>query len=445
MDICTRLILKGIFMKAIYPYLFFLLFFSCFFSTITLGKDTESEKDPKRDNALRVFLDCRTCDMNYTREQIPYVNYVRDVKEAEVFILVSSQSAGSGGTQYTYTFKGQEKYLGMNDTLTYTSSPDETSMIIRERRTNLLKMGLMRYVAKTPLAPEITIGHNPELKADKVIDKWDSWIFEISVSPRFDSEESYSRVNLSNSVNISRITPELKLEINIEQSTNKQRYNYGGEAITYTRNSESIDNLLVKSFGEHWSAGFRLDLMSATNPNYDIRLQFMPAVEYNLYPYEEATHRQLRFLYSAGYQYNDYIDTTIFNKTRESLFQHDLSIAYQIQEAWGSINISLSASNYFHDWSKNRIELDGFLRLRIIKGLSLSLNGEIGYINNQLNLRKGSLTEAERLLRLKQQATNYSFGGSIGLTYTFGSIYNNVVNPRFGNRGRGGMPSRMSW
>ncbi len=152
MDICTRLILKGIFMKAIYPYLFFLLFFSCFFSTITLGEDIESEKDPKRDNALRVFLDCRTCDMNYTREQIPYVNYVRDVKEAEVFILVSSQSAGSGGTQYTYTFKGQEKYLGMNDTLTYTSSPDETSMIIRERRTNLLKMGLMRYVAKTPLA-----------------------------------------------------------------------------------------------------------------------------------------------------------------------------------------------------------------------------------------------------------------------------------------------------
>ena len=168
----------------------------------------------------------------------------------------------------------------------------------------------------------------------------------------------------------------------------------------------------------------------------------MPAVEYNLYPYEEATHRQLRFLYS-GYQYNDYIDTT-YSIKQGVLFQHDLSIAYQIQEAWGSINISLSASNYFHDWSKNRIELDGFLRLRIIKA-SLSLNGEIGYINNQLNLRKGSLTEAERLLRLKQQATNYSFGGSIGLTYTFGSIYNNVVNPRFGNRGRGGMPSRMSW
>ena len=65
------------------------------------------------------------------------------------------------------------------------------------------------------------------------------------------------------------------------------------------------------------------------------------------------------------------------------------------------------------------------------------MNGEIAYINDQLNLRKGDLTEAERLLRLKEQATNYSIGGSIGLSYTFGSIYNNVVNPRF-DRGGGG-------
>ncbi len=400
------------------------------------GQDAESEIDLKRDKALKVFLDCRTCDMNFTREEIPYVNYVRDVKEAEVFVLVSSQAAGSGGTQFTYTFKGQDKYLGMNDTLVYTSNPDETSMIIRDKRTNLLKLGLMRYVPKTPLASEITIGHNPELKAEEVIDKWNSWIFELSVSPRFDAEESYSRIFLSNSVNISRITPSLKLEIEIEQSTNKQTYTDDeGGTTTYIRDEESIDNLLVKSFGEHWSAGLELDVMSATNPNYDLSLQVMPAVEYDLFPYSQATHRQLRFLYSAGYHYNNYIDTTIFNKTKESLFQHNLSVAYQIQEAWGSVNISLSASNYFHDWSKNRVELYGFLRLRIIKGLSLSLNGEVGYINNQLNLRKGMLTEAERLLRLKQQATNYNIGGSVGLTYTFGSIYNNVVNPRFGNRG----------
>ena len=44
--------------------------------------------------------------MNYTREQISFANFVRDVKEAQVFILITEQKAGSGGTQYTFTYQG---------------------------------------------------------------------------------------------------------------------------------------------------------------------------------------------------------------------------------------------------------------------------------------------------------------------------------------------------
>ena len=35
-------------------------------------------------------------------------------------------------------------------------------------------------------------------------------------------------------------------------------------------------------------------------------------------------------------------------------------------------------------------------------------------------------------LRRKAQATSYNYSISVGLRYTFGSIYSNVVNPRFG-------------
>ena len=35
--------------------------------------------------------------------------------------------------------------------------------------------------------------------------------------------------------------------------------------------------------------------------------------------------------------------------------------------------------------------------------------------------------------------TQFQYFTSFGFTYTFGSIYNNVVNPRFGNSGGGGM------
>jgi hypothetical protein len=48
------------------------------------------------------------------------------------------------------------------------------------------------------------------------------------------------------------------------------------------------------------------------------------------------------------------------------------------------------------------------------------------------------------LLQRKQMATQYEYFTGFGFTYTFGSIYNNVVNPRFGNSGGGGISISIS-
>jgi len=421
--------------------LFICLLFCALFFTLpfaSFGQVVQKQEDTTRRVAVKIFLDCRGCDMNYIREEIPYVNYVRDVREAQVYILETDQNTGSGGRQYTYTFQGQGEFEGLNDTLIYTTSPDLTGTIIRGKRTNMLKMGLMRYVARTPLFNEIEISHNEELEAEEVTDNWNYWVFELEISPRYTMEESYRRLDLNSSVQISRITPGLKFEVEVDYNYNRQRFIEDDYDTTYLRSSKSIENLIVKSITNHWSAGIMWDIQASTRNNYLFSSEFMPAVEYDLYPYSDATHRQLRFLYSAGVQFSNYIDTTLFNKKRETLYKHGLRIAYQVQEKWGSVNLSLNAFNYFHDFSKYRIELDAFLRIRIIKGLSLSVNGGAGYINDQLNLAKGELSEAERLLRLKEQASKYEIRGGVGLTYVFGSIYNNVVNPRFGNGRRGG-------
>ena len=161
--------------------------------------------------------------------------------------------------------------------------------------------------------------------------------------------------------------------------------------------------------------------------------RLLPSIEYDIYPYSEATHRQLRILYGAGIRYNDYFESSVYNKTRETLYKQSLNIAFQVQKKWGSINLSLEGSNYLHDFSKNRIELNTEIKLRIFKGLSLQIDGGIAHINDQLNLRKGDISEAERLLKLTEIATKYRLEGGIEITYTFGSIYNNIVNPRFGN------------
>ena len=401
-----------------------------------LSQENQSSADSTRAKAVKIFLDCHDCDMNYTRQEIPYINYVRDVKEAEVFILVTQQDAGGGGEQFTFTFQGQGKFKGINDTLTYTTSPDQTSTIIREKRTNMLKMGLMRYVAKTPLFDEIEINHNEDLESQEVIDRWNYWVFEISTEPQYESEEANKQLELRNSINISKVTPDIKLEIEMDHFFNREKFienvnTDSANTSTYTTSALMVNSLFAKSLSEHWSAGLRWDLGSSTRENFNFRTDFLPSIEYDIYPYSEATHRQLRILYGVGLQINNYIDSTVYNKVKETLYLHRLNIAFQLQKKWGSINLLLIGSNYFHDFSKNRIELNASVLIRIFKGLSLNINGGVAHINDQLSLKKGDISEAERLLRLRELATKYRLEGGIELTYTFGSIYNNIVNPRF--------------
>jgi hypothetical protein len=392
--------------------------------------------DTVRRSAVKIFLDCHECDMNYIRREIPFINYVRDVREAQVYILETRQNAGSGGDQYTFTFQGQGEFKGMNDTLVYTSNPDQTSTIIREKRAKMLKMGLMRYVARTPLIDEIEINHNAELEQEEVVDRWNNWVFELSTEPQFESEEASKRLELRNSINISKVTPDIKLEIEMDQFYNKEKFieNANTDSAisnTYVTNERFMNMLLVKSLGDHWSAGFKSNLGSSTVENYSFRANFLPSVEYDIFPYSESTHRQLRIMYSVGYQYNKYIDSTIYYKVNENLSLQMINIAFQVQKKWGSVNLALVGSNYFHDFSKNRIELLSSVRLRIFKGLSLQIDGGVAHLNDQLNLKKGDISDAERLLRLRELATKYLIAGGIEITYTFGSIYNNVVNPRF--------------
>jgi hypothetical protein len=422
-------------MNRIFKFLLFMIT-AIFIPMDILSQENLSPADTSRKWAVKIFLDCNDCDMNYTRQEIPYINYVRDHTEAEVYILVTTQHTGSGGHEYTYRFQGQEKFKGLNDTLIYTSSPDETNTITREKRTKMLKMGLMRYVAKTPLFNEIEINHNEGLEAEEVIDRWNYWVFELSTEPQFESEEANKQLEFRNSININKVTPDIKLEIEMDHFFDREKFieNVNTDSAitnTYTTSSLRVNNLFVKSLGEHWSAGIIWDLGSSTRENYDFTTDILPSVEYDIFPYSESTHRQLRILYGAGMQINNYIDTTVYNKMEETLYLEQLKIAFQIREKWGSVNLLLIGSNYFHDFSKNRIELNAFLNIRIFKGLSLQINGGVAHINDQLNLKKGDVSEAERLLQLRELATKYRVEGGNELTYTFGSIYNNVVNPRF--------------
>jgi len=54
--------------------------------------------------APKIYLDCKSCDLNYIRTEIPFINYVRDRHEAQVHMLITRESTGSGGRDTQFCF-----------------------------------------------------------------------------------------------------------------------------------------------------------------------------------------------------------------------------------------------------------------------------------------------------------------------------------------------------
>jgi hypothetical protein len=420
--------------RFILPFVLLLLSFQCF------SQETASKSDTLRKDALNVFME--TTD--YLRREIPYVNYVRDIRDAGVYIISTSQRTGSGGAEYTFFLVGQHEFAGMRDTISFVTTPDETTEGYRTKEVNTLKMGLMRYVAKTPLSKYMNITFTEPLSQTVSTDIWNSWVFKGSLSGYLSGQKTYKYSYFSGNVSAARITEDWKINLNVRYYKNTSRYVIDDNTVESISDSKYITGLVVKSISDHWSVGGSSRIGSSSYSNEKIKYSLAPGIEYDLFPYSESTRRQLRLLYSAGINFVSYMDSTIYDKIKENLWIHSLSASYEVVQKWGSIDFTLEYNNYLHDWSKNNLSFNGYFDLRVAKGLSLNFGGGASIIHDQLNLVKQDLTYDEILLQRKEIATQYEYFVSFGLSYTFGSIYNNVVNPRFGNSGSGGMTIIMN-
>lgn len=411
-------------MKKAKAILFFMVVCSAVFC-----QETISTADTLRKDALNVFM----TSSSYIKKEINFINYVRDLKEADLYIISTYQATGSGGAEYTYFLVGQNKFTGMNDTIKVYFFTDDTEENIRIKQVQALKMGLMRYVLKTPLAKFFDIRFTEQVSESVATDKWKNWVFNVSLYAYLDGEKSYKMAFLDGSFSASHVTEKNKFEFDYSYGWNNSDYDIDGTIINSYSRSQYAEMLYVKGLNDHWSVGSMIEASSSVYSNYNLSLSLSPAIEYDIYPYAQANRHQLRLLYKAGYEFNNYHDTTIYNKTYESLGLHSFQAAYKVVEKWGSINLRLQWSNYFHDWSKNNLGLNGSMNFRIVKGLTFTIGGSVNRIHDQLSLVKGGASYEEMLLRRREIETQYSYYTYCQLNYTFGSIYTNVVNPRFGD------------
>ena len=301
-----------------------------------------------------------------------------------------------------------------------------------------MKLGLTRYIAKTPFADKLNISFtkdsahvSKDINVNPAIDKWKSWVFTANVFGTINKQELTDQLQFTPSLSISKVTPNWKL--NISGGTYYQDYSYIISGVT-TRaivRTESLNGNYVKSLGEHFSAGMLSSVNTSTQGNIKLQVKGGPGVEYSIFPYSECTHKQLRFLYSLYGVSNNYVDTTIFGKLNELLAGESFTVYTQYKQQWGSLSAQVTGQHYFYDPRKYELNMSLSLNLNLFEGFSISLNSYANIIHDQIFLPASGASSNDILLGTQTLATTYQFGTGISFTYTFGSIYNNIVNPRF--------------
>lgn len=384
----------------------------------------------------RVFLDCSFhCDFDHFRREIGFVDWVRDRADADVHVLGTSQETGGGGREFIFEMIGLKGSVGRRDTLHFVSKSTDTETEQRTGLTKTLSLGLVRFSIGFDVAERITVSYAARSGVDAAPkvqrDPWNYWVFRVRFGGFMQGERHQSFRSFNGGVTANRVTEKMKVNVNTNGNYNRSSFDVDSlTTVVSTRKSYSQQLLLVRSLGGQWSVGFRQRVSKSTFDNHDLVFEAGPALEYDLYPYSESSRRQFTFAYMPGVTHFNYQEITLFGKTRETLAVHRFVAALSAKQPWGSVEMSLNANQYLHDLAKHRIAVEGGFEVRLFKGLTFNAYGFVARIKDQLNLPAVGLTPEEILLQQRQLGTDYRYFANFGLAYSFGSIFNNVVNPR---------------
>lgn len=387
---------------------------------------------------LRVFLDCRfECDTEYLRQNIDFIDYVRDRETADVHVLVTTEGTGGGGTSWIVKFIGLDYFQNHDHTLTFNTLEAATGDDRRKEFARIFKIGLVSYAAETDVASNLDVSIKPFERNDPADrpsrDPWNFWVFRLGAGGDLNGERSSNNRSYRVNFSASRVTEQWKVNVSLYGDTSQSSFKVTDDfTVTSNTNSWNLSSLVVKSLGPKWSYGARSSLNRSSFSNTDRSIGAFPAIEYDFFPYSESSRRSLTVQYSVGATSYNYRELTIFDRLQETVPSHSLRTSLGVRAPWGSLGGSANISQHLNHVDRYRISLNGNTDVRLFKGFSLNIWAQYDKIGDQIGLRKADATTEEVLLRLQQRATGYSYYLNFGFSYSFGSIFNSTVNPRFG-------------
>ena len=404
-----------------------LLFFLSY-SFVIFAQSSESK--------INVYLDCQTnCFTTYLRQEIQYINYVRDRQDADIYVLATRQNASAGAREIQLIFLYEGFETIENDTIKYIREANISDLVEMNLFKEQFKKGLLPALVKSEILDKITFDvayQSIEEDTTTLIDPWDFWSFNLSLNLNFEGEKSFTENGFYSRVSASRITAQNKTTISSWYNINESTFTLSdGEEVFSENERFGLFIQWVQSIGPNWGWGFRSSLGSSTFGNTDFAGSFKPAIEYNIYPYSQSSTKRFSFQYSAGVFYNNYTEITVFDQLEEALARHGLDIEYEVTQPWGDIEFNIEFDQYFRDLSLYSISFNPEAELNIVKGLRLQMGAYISYIGDRINITKGDISAQDIILQNRQLDTSYSYYTYFGFNFRFGSKNNNVVNSRF--------------
>lgn len=400
---------------------------------------TGAHAEPSSASPLRLYLTCPdyACDFDFLKREIAWVDWVRDRADADVVVLLSQRTTGGGGTEDTFSVFRPHGGGPAADTLRVFAPPAASDDENRRLIANTVRAVVARDLAERPEGSRLRVSiEAPKASAPAApaVDRWNHWVYKLSTSSYVNGESSYRSGYLYSSLSASRITATNRIGVGLSQNYNESRYTFGdGSKYRSISRSWSARTLLAHSLSKHLSAGVSLTNYTSTYSNIRQAYGIGPAIEWSVYPYEESSRRAITIGWQPYVRHSDYEAVTLFGKTRETLPSHELDLGVSETQTWGSVSAQLSGNQYLHDTSKYRLNLYASTSLKLVRGLSIDVNGNLAQIHDQIGLPRGDASDSEVLVRQRQLATNYSYYVSVGLSYRFGSIFDNVVNTRLEN------------
>ena len=386
---------------------------------------------------LRVYLDCEHCFSDYLRGEIEWVDFVRQPQDADVHLLVNSRETGSGGREYVLRFVGVGRFQGNDRDLRAVSMTGDPEELRRSGVLDAVTVGLLSYMAIDGLPPGWALSVKPKTesadKAPPAADPWNLWVFRVGGSGSIQSEEATRETEWQGNASADRVTEGWKIGFGARVEQRTERFDLDeDEPLKVTRRSRELEGFAAKSLGPHWSIGVESGVSASDFGNTKIIARASPAIEYSVFPYREYASRQLVLQYKVGAHHARYNEITLLGKERETVGRHDFAARFDQKQRWGSLEIGVEGSQYLHDLSKYRLEAQADISWRIIRGLSVTIEAQASRVRDQISLPRRGATPEEVLLRLRELQSGYQVELQFGLTYSFGSLFNNVVNPRFG-------------